>query len=388
MNFLSAFERGQNLQSMGYYMGKGLHKFYMDTGGVLQRRIWTVASASKLGKSTYVNDGWVLSPYIDWLENHKDKTDKDIEWIYLSYEIDRVTMEFDFATYFLYHDYGIEVLNLDEGQTVKGKPYVELSPRYLKGHLISDQGNLIKVRPKVVEVLKKVYEDRIVPLFGRYDDKGRRLEKGKITFISNPENPTGLNKKLMSRAAKYGKFTYQSWEDERTGEKGNRVIGYTPDNPNMTTLIICDHVRKIPSEQGFNKKMTVDKYYEYCVLLRNLLGYSFVNIIHTNRNMTDTDRRKFAKDALFPTSEDIKDTSNGAEDSDYVITLFNPNDEKWNLNSHFGMPIKGKNGNSLYPGLRTLHLTENRHGECPIHFKTILAGNLKTILEFKDEHIK
>lgn len=69
---------------------------------------------------------------------------------------------------------------------------------------------------------------------------------------------------------------------------------------------------------------------------------------------------------------------NLAEDADYVFTMFNPNDERYNLKSHFGVEIKDKFNNELFPNLRTIHLVESRHCKYPQHFRVNMFGGLKT----------
>ena len=378
MNFIESFKAGQNGQNKGLYMGDGLSNISKAVNGIQGHRIYGIASSPKCGKSTFVDYGFVISPYLDWLQNYQEI---DIEWIYFSFELDRISKEFDFATYFLYNDYGIERINLEKGQTItingEVRDIIDLSPDYLRGRLSDNNGNIIRVKPKILEVLKEVYKNRIVPLFGEYSKNGILLKPGKITFIEQAENPTGLYKFLMNKAEKEGQFIHRLF-----GEGGKKVIGYKPNNPNKMTVIVIDHLRKLSKERGFSMKETVDKMVEYCVTLRNWCSYTFALIIHTNRNMADTDRMKYAKDELFPTSEDVKDTGNISEDSDYMFTLFNPNDEKYHLTKHFGMDLKDRHQNPLYPNLRTVHLVESRHCFFPQTFRTNMRGNLKTFEKF------
>ncbi len=372
MNFIEEFKKGQAEKNKGLYMGDGLSGISKAINGVQRKRIYGIASAPKIGKSTFVDYGFVISPYLEWLKTQN----VNIEWIYFSFEIDRVSKEFDFATYFLYHDYGIEAVSLEEGQTTtingEKRTVIDLSPDYLRGRLLDDNNQIIKVKPAIMEVLKEVYANRIIPLFGEYSDTGSLITPGKITFIEEKENPTGVRKFLMRKAEREGKFVHAFF-----GENGKKIIGYQPDDPDKITIVIIDHLRKLPPERGFTLKQTVDKMIEYCVELRNWCGYTFAPIIHTNRSMSDVDRMKYAKDELFPTSEDIKDTGNLSEDADYMFTIFNPNDEKFHLSKHFGMDLKDRHNNPLYPNLRTIHLVESRHTFYPQHFKTIMRGNLK-----------
>ena len=68
---------------------------------------------------------------------------------------------------------------------------------------------------------------------------------------------------------------------------------------------------------------------------------------------------------------------NLAEDADYLFTLFNPNDERYKLQKHFGLAIKDSKNNPIYPSMRTIHLVESRHCEAPQHFRVNMFGNIK-----------
>lgn len=74
---------------------------------------------------------------------------------------------------------------------------------------------------------------------------------------------------------------------------------------------------------------------------------------------------------------------NLAEDADYLFTMFNPNDGKYNLNTHFDLELKDSKNNPFFPNMRTLHLVESRHCLFPQHFRTEMLGNVKSFKEFK-----
>lgn len=306
MNFIEEYKKGQTGGNKGLPMGIGLSNINNAISGVQKGRIYGIAAAPKTGKSTFTDYAFVLQPFL-----YAVKHNVPIEWIYFSFEIDRVSKEFDFASFFLYHDFKIKKIVLPKGVRRKGKSTIELSSNYLRGRVQDDNGNIIKVNSTVFDHLKKVYEKRIIPLFGEYDDKGMQIKKGYITFIEDKDNPTGLKKYLTSHAEKEGCFI-------RDGNEYNkRITNYKPDNPEKHTIIITDHLRKLKPERGFLMKQTVDKYIEYSVELRNFCGYTFVHIIHLNRNMADIHRQKQFGDQLFPSSDDIKDT--GLENSNFLL---------------------------------------------------------------------
>jgi len=366
MNFIEEFKKGQKGGNKGLPMGDGLMNVSKAINGLQRGRIYGIAAAPKAGKSTFTDYAFVIQPFLYAIANNVP-----IEWIYFSFELDRVSKEFDFAAYFLFHDFGILTINLPEGITKKGQKTIDLSPDYLRGRMQDDNEKTIKVSEEIKEHLKTIYEKRIIPLFGEYASDGRQLKKGYITFIEEKDNPTGIYKYLKRHAEKDGKFMTTKYG------KTTRITGYQPNNPDKYTIIITDHLRKLIPERGFQMKQTVDKYIEYSVELRNWCNYTFAHIIHLNRGMTEVGRMKEFGDMLFPGSDDIKDTGNLAEDADFVFTIFNPNDQRYNLKKHFGTIIRDSKDNPIFPNLRTLHLVESRHCEFPQHFRTNMFGGIK-----------
>lgn len=369
MNFITEFEKGQLGENKGLPMGAGLKNLDAAIGGIQKGRIYGIASPAKTGKSTLINYGFLYEPYLYALENNLP-----VEWIYYSFEIDRISMEFDAATFFLNHDYGIERIQLENQKCrINGNDVdvIPLSPDYLKGMLRDTNGEVIKCKPNIIEALETVYENRIKKIFGEYNEQGELLNKGVVFFRESRDNPTGIYHELIDYAAHRGEIQYKVYGTSK------RMVGYNPNDRNLTTIIIMDHIRKLLPERDFSTKQVVDKMMEYFVELRNLFGFTIIPIIHTNRSISDTDTIKFFKDNLYPTSESVKDTGNISEDCNYLITMFNPNDERYNLSSHFGMPLRNADGTKAYPYLRTLHLVESRHCPYPQHFRVNMYGNLK-----------
>jgi hypothetical protein len=366
MNFKNVYKQGQKVDSFRPIpLGEGLEEITKAINGIQPAKLIGVAASPKAGKSTFVDYAMVIQPYLYALVNNVK-----VNWIYFSFEIDRVSKEFDFACYFLYKDYGIDKIILPQGITKDGKNFIELSSEYLMGRLLDDKDAVIKVNSEVFEKLKIVYEKRIIPLFGEFDEYNNCIKPGLINFISHKDNPTGIYKTLKQLAATKGKFLFGKFG------KVERITGYVP-NEEVLTIVVIDHLRKLLLERGFTMKSNVDKMLEYCVELRDWCKFTFVCIIHTNRGVTDVARMQYAKDLLYPTSDDVKDSGNLAEDCNYLFTLFNPNDERYRLTKHFGVTIKDNKGNPFFPDMRTIHLVENRHGDAPLHFRTSLNGRLK-----------
>jgi hypothetical protein len=413
MNFRAAFEAGQKGSNKGLPMGEGLKTVSQAINGIQRGRIYTVAAAPKGGKSTLVDVGFCIEPAVYVLDHNakikaslealvsklqetidlsqrqilNEEYEKlntkliDLEFIYNSYEIDRISKEFDFVTHFLNRDFGIYQIYLPAGKFYKGNNFVYLCSAFLKGELEYDTANpddlkeIITVSTDIVDKIKIVYKTRIIPLFGEYSTKGEKISKGIIKFLEIKDNPTGIRSYLLEYAKENGEFLYK--QTVKDGQTFTRMIGYRPHNPKKYVIIITDHLRKLLPERGFKTKETVDKFSEYAVEFRNTCNFTFVHIIHLNRALSDIGRRQFDDDRLFPQSDDIKETGNLSEDSNYIFTMFNPNDDKFNLSKHFGKTIRRPDKSLLYPFMRTLHLVESRHSVCPQHFRINMYGDVK-----------
>lgn len=365
-NFVNAYLEGQKGKNQG--LSTGIKSFTKAIDGVQRRAIYGIAASPKVGKTTLADLCFVIEPYLDYIKRKEKNPDLKmrLKFIYFSYEINRIRKEFKYAAHFMFRDYNIAFFEH------KGKFY-PMSPRYLEGKLIDDDNQPIKVLPEHETLLKEIYEKRIIPLFGQYDTNGKQITKGVIEFIEERDNPTGLRNYLMHYATENGKFimeTYKIKNEQGQLVERQRIIGYKANNPDDYVIIITDHVRKLRRERGYSLKENIDKWIEYSVELRNWCNFTFVHVVHLNRGISEVRRVQYLSEFLYPTGDDIKDTGNLSEDCDYLITLFNPKDEKYNIKKHFGVEI------TEIEGYRSLHLVESRDTECPMHLQLQMMGGI------------
>lgn len=366
-NFIEAFKAGK--AGMNFGLTTGIDALDRAMNGIQKGMSIGLAAAPKCGKTTFADFCFVLSPY---LQMEELKMLDDIEWIYFSYEIDRVSKEFKFAAFFMAYDFNVWSFEY------KGTTY-GITMDYLIGrqlHKLPDgKSELIPVSAEHETMLKEIYTKRIIPLFGEHDIYGRKIKAGKIDLIEDAENPTGIDKYLKSHARKNGKFITESYSilnEKGQTEVRTKIVGYTPNNPKKFVIVIMDHIRKPLLERGFTMKQNIDKTLEYTTISRNKCKYTHINICHSNRGIANVDRLKFAGEYIYPTADDVKDTGNLAEESTILMTMFNPNDEKYNLDKHFGVELKD------YPNYRSIHITESRNTPSPMHIQTNMYGGVNT----------
>lgn len=370
-NFVSEYTKGQQGNNLGLFIGEGLQSLNDYIYGLQRAMCYGVAAAPKVGKSTIV-DYILINAILDAVSK-----EIPIEATYFSFEMDRVSKEFDFACYFLKFHFNVEVMMLPSGQTFKGKNFAPLSSSLLRGRTKDDKGGLIVVNEDLSNKLLFVYNNYIIPFFGAYDEQGLRLTEGYIDFVAKKENPTGLRNRLLTKAKNRGVFLEEKFTDNE-GVDGYVKVGYIPNNPKAYHIVVTDTIRKLKKERGFSQKETIDKFLEYATELKKLCNYTFIHIVHLNRSMSDVTRLKYLGEEIYPAPEDIKDTGNLSEEADHIITLFNPNDDRYMLKKHFGKVIRDKDNRTIYPGLRSIHIVESRHVDCPMHFRAIMNGGLKS----------
>lgn len=368
-NFIDTFKQGKAGLNKG--LTTGIPSLDKAINGIQKKSTVGIAAAPKVGKTTLADYSFVLSPYLEAVKNN---TLDKLHWIYFSGEVDRVSKEFKFSAFFFYYDYGIKTFSY------KGVTY-GISETYLMGKLLHKNPDgsveVIIVSQEHEEILKKIYTNRITVLFGVYNSRGEQLKKGLITFIENLENPTGIYKGLINYYRNHGEIVTQKFkvqDDKGHYVEQEKIIGYVPNDPEKFTIVVTDHVRKLQRERGFSMKDNIDKFLEYTTWIRNIFHTTFVHIIHLNRGLANIDRLKFMGEFIYPTGDDVKDTGNISEEVTVLLTMFDPQDEKYNLKRHFGVDLEP------YPNYRSIHVADQRYGESPLHIQTNMYGNLNLFL--------
>ena len=354
-----AFYKGLNAKNKG--LPTGIPKLDRAIHGIQQGVLIGLAGSPKSGKSTLCDSAFLLSPYLYSLT----RDDLNLKVFYWSLEMDKVSVRFRSIAYFFYVDYNISTVTLAPGRTYMGSNIFTMSSSYLLGKLQDDAGKDIVVSERHQTMVIDIINNRINPMFGEYSSNGKKLSTGVVDIIEdrNDSNPTGIYNNLMDYAATKGTFSYETYT-KSGGATGKRLSGYTPNNPDDRVIVIIDHMRALKRERGFTMKQNMDKLTEYQIIIRNLCKYTFVDILHLNRNISDIQRIKFNNEFLYPNDDDLKDSGNLSEDADYLITMFDASDDRYGIKKHFDLDIT-----DIF-NYRSIHLVRSRHSEAPVHIQT------------------
>jgi replicative DNA helicase len=248
----------------------------------VQRKCKTlIGGNSGTGKTTLVD--YILSNAMQDAEAKKINLDV----FYYSFEIDKVTKQCNMLSAIIYEKYGLII-----------------SPEKIKGlgenRLSADEQEIVYSEiPHMEEMFAK------------------------IKFSFKPENPTGMYFTLWNYAKSKGKFSYEDYKDSE-GNTKQKIIGFTPYDPNWQCVVVLDHLSLMSLERGFSVKENIDKWSEYCVELSNQFGMSFFNISQFNDSLSSVERSKLKGVDVSPQQSDFKNTRNPYDDSDIVIGLMNP----------------------------------------------------------------
>lgn len=338
MNLLEKVKLGRE----GYYSGlkSGFLRLDKYTDNVGRETIELWGANPKAGKTTIVDARYVLGV----LANNPDKK---IHIKYWAYEISRIEKEAKFAAYFMWKDHGISIS---------------------KRMILSKGDN--RLSDAHFEKLIDVYERRIKPMFGEYDDKGRRIKEGIIDYIEGDDSSLDIYERLMRHANNNG--TFEKCLDTNGDEQ---FCSYEP-NDDTYTIVIVDHYGLLPCRRGESDKTKIDNLSRYMVKIRNLLKYTIVLISQFNRNTIDVHRLKFNTD-IDANIGDFKGSGNPVQDANNIFAVVNANGY-----AHLsGKMYQGYDLGVLGGNYRKITLLESRESEAPASISLYMNGGNNIITE-------
>ena len=291
----------------------------------IRKRIYTlVGGLTGSGKTSFVDDAYVLNPF-DWFIS-QDNPKVKLKIIYRSMERSRTYKFAKWISRKIFYDYGI----------------------------IIPVGKMLGWTDKMT----KDEHD----IFLTYKDYMEKMEEV-ITIIDGPENPVGIAKELRE-------YALQNGEIEQL-DQHNKI--YIPNDENVITLVIIDHIGLLKTTKDLStKKQVIDKMSDELRYARDFFGYSPVVVSQFNRDISNPIRIKNGD--VEPQLEDFKESSQTQDDADVILALFDPMRYKVADPSGYDLnKLKDEFGAKYF---RSVRLIKNSYGEDDIRIGLGFLGQV------------
>lgn len=213
--------------------------------GIRKSMYYLIGGLTGSGKTSFIDDAFVLNPF-DWYIENKDTTPIKLKVIYRSMERSRA---------------------------------YKLA-KWVSRKIFLDTGTEIGVS-KLLGWIDILSEEELA-LYDSYKGYMDEMETI-IEIIDGAENPVGIAKDLKDYALKNGKIVEV---DEFKKE-------YLPDNENLITLVVLDHIGLLKTTKTLpNKKAAIDKMSDELRYARDFFGFSPVVVSQFNRSLSNPMRIK------------------------------------------------------------------------------------------------
>jgi hypothetical protein len=301
--------------------------------GIRKGLFYLVGGLTGSGKTTFVDDAFVLNPY-DWSISPEGKASGiKIKFWYRSME--RSTT-YKFA-------------------------------KWVSRKIFIDQGIIIPVNKLLGWTHKMTHDEH--DLFLSYEDYIKELQEN-IIIIPGAENPVGIAKDLKKYALNNGVI-------EEIDEY-NKI--YIPNDPNQINIVIIDHIGLLKTTKDLTtKKDAIDKMSSELQYARDFYGFSPVVVSQFNRSISNPMRIKNGD--VEPQIEDFSDSSSTQNDADVIMALFDP--LRYNVSDVSGYnldKLKDEYGNKYF---RSLRVIKNTYGADDLRVGLGFFGQIGMFKELK-----
>lgn len=320
-DFIYQVQRGKLGLNVGLYPGlNGLNKY---TYGTHMARYYLIGADSSVGKSTFADFVFVFNA----IQSAKAKG-KPIKIFYCSFEMAKLDKVARWVSFYVHMRFG-EAIPSDY---ILGR---------IEGVRLSDKHEwMVKVGYQMVlDLMKDIY------------------------FFEDVIHPTAIFEGMIeNHYEKNGRVTRTevSDEDRKKGKKGY-VTGYYPNDPNLITMLIVDHLALAGSEQKLDTKGVMDRMSKYGIVLRNLFHCTICYIQQFSTDLMSFHRtNRKAPESIAPQRLDFGDSKATFRDADVVIGLVNP--LAYDFDKFLGYQLSGFGGEELGHCFRMVYLMKNRYG--------------------------
>jgi len=323
---INKINRGKQGLNTGLPMG--FNRLVNYVPDIQQGTYYLVGGETGTGKTAFADNCFLYNPY-DYIQKTPDCKFK-MKMIYWSFEIDKISKITKAVCKKLYTDYGI-----------------------------TTDINFVLSRGKN-RISQEIY-DKVLQTRNYFEGLEDVLE-----IFDGAMNPTGINRYMLDYARANGKYLMKE-VDNGKGGKIEVFDKYIPNDPNLYTMIMVDHVSLTKKEQGMKTKEVVDRLSEYMIPLRNNFGFIPIIVQQIGRGNSTSDRMKM--DRLEPQLSDFKDSGNTQQDANVIMALFSP--KRYELENFRGYDIT-----KLKDRFRSLMVLKNRDGESDVRVGLQFVGEV------------
>jgi hypothetical protein len=323
-------EKGLEGRNGGIPMGFDRLSQYV---GIRKGLFYLVGGLTGSGKTTFVDDAFVLNPY-DWsISEEGRKSGIKIRFWYRSME--RSTT-YKFA-------------------------------KWVSRKIFIDQGIIIPVNKLLGWTQRMTHDEH--DLFLHYEDYMKELQES-VVIYPGAENPVGIAKDLKKYALTKGTI-------EEVDEY-NKI--YVPNDPNEITIVVIDHIGLLKTTKDQpTKKEAIDKMSSELQYARDFYGFSPVVVSQFNRSISNPMRIKNGD--VEPQLEDFAESSSTQNDADVIMALFDP--LRYNVPDVSGYnldKLRDEYGNKYF---RSLRVIKNTYGADDLRIGLGFFGQIGMFKELK-----
>lgn len=298
----------------------GLPKFEEIVDGVTKETYTLILSNSGAGKSSFALYAYVYKPLMEHLD------DDDYKVLFFALEMSEWSLYIKLLSIYIFEKYGIQL------------SFKEILSRKKEYILSDDDYEIVKeCRPWLEKVSQKleVYDKHV--------------------------NANTVYAILKKRLESMGRFV-----------ETDTKMSYVPHNPNLTYVVVVDHIGLIKQQAGNTLKQEIDTLSSYLVTLREKCRISPVVVQQANREQGNIERFKQGKSAF--TINDAKDSGNTVQDCNIMIALYNPHRD--GLKTYKNYDIK-----ALESNFRSIMCLKNRFGDCDVEVGCNFFGGINLFHE-------
>lgn len=291
----------------------GIPKFDQTVYGTRQGCYYLYGAETGVGKTKFVREKHIYTVY-DKYKEINDPSKLDVNFLDFSLEISAKENMAAATTRHIYKQTGMIV-----------------TPDQLFGWTT----RLSDAHRQLVETYKPYFQD---------------FEK-KLYVFDDEVTPTKLHDVLLAYAKRVGRF---SKEGRWISECGD----YTPNNPNLYTIIVVDTINLADIEPTHDTvKTSIDRISRLLVWFRNKCGFTPIVIQQFNAEISAVDRGRYG--IKTPLLRDFEDSKRTTKDANIVFGMFDPMRHMKEDEALFN----GYDITQLRSWFRSLHLLKHRNGQ-------------------------